>query len=346
MAHRFILVFALMAMLFAVVAPEAHAYRDPETGTFITRDPLGFVDGPNMYAYVRQNPWSAFDPLGLKTATEYGEEIENSRSKMAEVRTEAREIWDSVKGERSDLTPTQSARLQDLETTYHVEEARIRINDRKLNILLNSAIHHNASVGAIDPIDLLSIDDEVHTDIVDAYRRHARDNGVKDIATEGGFMALGGGLAGLGKLKHVLKTRSNSKAPQLASQLEANAQRQLAQLQSEAGSRSHFVSRHGAQTTLEQQYTRATTGLTPDGFAGRAVDSSRFLSHRAQLTAAQKAMQLHRQTGNRVVNFEMGGIIGEGFARGGGDLIRTTNVRAVIRNGRLHTMFPTLSPLP
>ena len=29
------------------------------------RDPAGFVDGPNLYAYVRQNPWSKFDPEGL-----------------------------------------------------------------------------------------------------------------------------------------------------------------------------------------------------------------------------------------------------------------------------------------
>ena len=41
-------------------------YRDTETGTFITRDPLGFVDGPNLYAYVVQNPWTHFDPHGLQ----------------------------------------------------------------------------------------------------------------------------------------------------------------------------------------------------------------------------------------------------------------------------------------
>ena len=40
-------------------------YRDLEAGVFITRDPAGFVDGPNLYTYVRQNPWSAFDPEGL-----------------------------------------------------------------------------------------------------------------------------------------------------------------------------------------------------------------------------------------------------------------------------------------
>ncbi|MCW1916907.1 hypothetical protein OJ996_25185, partial [Luteolibacter sp. GHJ8] len=44
---------------------EGHRYRDLEAGVFISRDPAGFVDGPNVYAYVRQNPWSAFDPEGL-----------------------------------------------------------------------------------------------------------------------------------------------------------------------------------------------------------------------------------------------------------------------------------------
>lgn len=44
---------------------EGFRYRDLETGTFITRDPAGFIDGPNLYTYVRQNPWSKFDPEGL-----------------------------------------------------------------------------------------------------------------------------------------------------------------------------------------------------------------------------------------------------------------------------------------
>ncbi len=44
---------------------EGFRYRDLETGTFISRDPLGLVDGPNVYCYVRQNPWTAWDPEGL-----------------------------------------------------------------------------------------------------------------------------------------------------------------------------------------------------------------------------------------------------------------------------------------
>ena len=44
---------------------EGFRYRDLETGTFLTRDPLGFVDGPNVYTYVVQNPWTNFDQQGL-----------------------------------------------------------------------------------------------------------------------------------------------------------------------------------------------------------------------------------------------------------------------------------------
>ena len=44
---------------------EGFRYRDLEAGVFITRDPAGFIDGPNLYTYARQNPWSSFDPDGL-----------------------------------------------------------------------------------------------------------------------------------------------------------------------------------------------------------------------------------------------------------------------------------------
>lgn len=45
---------------------EGMRFRDLEFGIFLTRDPAGFVDGPNVYTYVRQNPWTFFDPLGLR----------------------------------------------------------------------------------------------------------------------------------------------------------------------------------------------------------------------------------------------------------------------------------------
>jgi RHS repeat-associated protein len=51
---------------------EGMRYRDLEFGLFLTRDPAGFVDGTNVYTYVRQNPWSGFDPDGLATTMQDG----------------------------------------------------------------------------------------------------------------------------------------------------------------------------------------------------------------------------------------------------------------------------------
>jgi RHS repeat-associated protein len=51
--------------------PETHLLHflkriyDPEIGRWLTPDPAGFVDGPNLYAYVSNNPLTHIDPLGL-----------------------------------------------------------------------------------------------------------------------------------------------------------------------------------------------------------------------------------------------------------------------------------------
>ncbi len=40
-------------------------YYDPATGRWTTPDPIGFADGPNLYAYVKNNPLTHFDAYGL-----------------------------------------------------------------------------------------------------------------------------------------------------------------------------------------------------------------------------------------------------------------------------------------
>ena len=42
-------------------------YYDPEIGRWTTPDPAGFVDGPNLYAYLHHNPLMAFDAYGLES---------------------------------------------------------------------------------------------------------------------------------------------------------------------------------------------------------------------------------------------------------------------------------------
>ena len=39
-------------------------YYDPEHGRFISRDPEGFVDGPNLYSFVNNNPINYVDLMG------------------------------------------------------------------------------------------------------------------------------------------------------------------------------------------------------------------------------------------------------------------------------------------
>ncbi|MEU7393415.1 DUF6531 domain-containing protein [Streptomyces albogriseolus] len=44
-----------------------HRHYDPETGRYVSQDPLGLAPGPNPRAYVR-NPFTAVDPFGLSPA--------------------------------------------------------------------------------------------------------------------------------------------------------------------------------------------------------------------------------------------------------------------------------------
>ena len=42
-----------------------HRYYNPDTGRFLTRDPMGYEGGVNVYAYTRNNPVMQTDPSGL-----------------------------------------------------------------------------------------------------------------------------------------------------------------------------------------------------------------------------------------------------------------------------------------
>ncbi|GAB2700591.1 hypothetical protein GCM10027037_26800 [Mucilaginibacter koreensis] len=106
----------------------------------------------------------------------------------------------------------------------------------------------------------------------------------------------------------------------------------------------HFVSRHGAGTTLAEQYNRATTGVTPDGKQGRPVNASRFISNVIQLEALNKAKQIYNTTGKTSFTFDMGYTVGEGYLKGGdnGHVTTTSDVQAVFRNGQPYTLYPEL----
>ena len=48
-------------------------YYSSQTGRFLTPDPVGFTDGPNLYAYVHNSPMVLIDPYGLTAMEDVGE---------------------------------------------------------------------------------------------------------------------------------------------------------------------------------------------------------------------------------------------------------------------------------
>lgn len=61
-------------------------YYAPALGRWVTADPAGFDDGPNLYAYVKNNPLTLFDPWGLSY-----EDIREGHTSFAK---ETRDRWD------------------------------------------------------------------------------------------------------------------------------------------------------------------------------------------------------------------------------------------------------------
>jgi len=54
-------------------------YYIPEAGRFVTRDPSGYVDGSNMYAYSTNSPASLSDPLGLNSVFGFDGNLRDKR---------------------------------------------------------------------------------------------------------------------------------------------------------------------------------------------------------------------------------------------------------------------------
>ncbi len=54
-------------------------YYDPALGRWITPDPAGFEDGPNLYAYVHNSPLQYYDQFGLFSVFDFGQREGNDR---------------------------------------------------------------------------------------------------------------------------------------------------------------------------------------------------------------------------------------------------------------------------
>ena len=127
---------------------------------------------------------------------------------------------------------------------------------------------------------------------------------------------------------------------------EPNIHRRLSELQTSIPG-SHFLEKHGAQTSLESQLERVRTAQNPTTGEIETFDRGRrageprppsaathFLSHRDQFNAIERAMLIFKLNGRAEApkSMDMGKIIGEGYKRDG--LVYGKQTKAVVHLNR------------
>ncbi len=172
-------------------ANEGFRFRDLETGSFLTRDPAGFVDGPNLYAYVRQNPWTSFDPEGLKTK----KEREEARDKLVQQRSTLQQRLERSTALGDKSQQALGDRINGLSSAIDAETKAINSIEKTAKYMRAQADKLEATVG-IDKTraykDADNLDDET-----DLYRGWAATATMSDYQVGVGSIVL---LDGAGKL--------------------------------------------------------------------------------------------------------------------------------------------------
>ena len=104
--------------------PNKHATFNPVLTIQLQRDAAMWGEGtvldvdigPNLYAYVRQNPWTSWDPLGLETVDGYNKRIEQLEKRIDNYRPQKGGLGDPRKKWRQELGGLKSARDSMIET--------------------------------------------------------------------------------------------------------------------------------------------------------------------------------------------------------------------------------------
>ena len=110
-------------------------YYDPEVGTYITRDPIGYGDGLNVYRHVHANPINHIDPLGLAGTAK---EEEDEKDEIDPLVLYTREIYQL----KLDTDPEFAEQQKNIE----VERER-KQQQREYNGLQIGPLDSNASSG-------------------------------------------------------------------------------------------------------------------------------------------------------------------------------------------------------
>lgn len=97
-------------------------YFDPETGRFLTEDP---IPGANAYTYAWNSPVMVWDPLGEAEAVEYASTARNGETAAARAGRLAHKLWDPGKGYIKEVRLPSGRRVDALnEALRHVKELK------------------------------------------------------------------------------------------------------------------------------------------------------------------------------------------------------------------------------
>jgi len=125
---------------------EGMRYRDLETGTFLTRDPIGYADGPNVYCYVHCNPIMSFDPFGLKDDSDYQAELDAAKTQYEEDLAAKQAELDKIVSDREnaqDLAEMQRNTGAQLDKKSEIFDLTTQYLDKKTSLESSQAALKN-----------------------------------------------------------------------------------------------------------------------------------------------------------------------------------------------------------
>jgi len=136
-------------------ANEGFRYRQTEIGEggmFLSRDPAGFIDGPNLYTYVNQNPWTKFDPEGLRTLKQVRKAIDDRNEENRALNKRQTEINNTTKKEGRARTPEEQKEYENIGSK--------KLRNEALNFVDSIvASHLEASAKAIAAVTRQKVED-------------------------------------------------------------------------------------------------------------------------------------------------------------------------------------------
>ncbi|MBD3336740.1 MAG: hypothetical protein GF355_14605 [Candidatus Eisenbacteria bacterium] len=101
-----------------------HRAYDPVAGRFLQRDPIGYVDGPNLLEYATSRPPCLIDPLGLKTIVVVKEQAEVRSTDLNTVLNEASDAVLSAKVDNPDREASAQV-TRDPDTGEYVWDGKV-----------------------------------------------------------------------------------------------------------------------------------------------------------------------------------------------------------------------------